>query len=92
MDNNKDGSGEVLVGQTFVGVYKPTRAEKGAHAENFAKALEAALQIADDTKAISERKRMRLNRTFEAKVTFEATITVASPGNIGEYRARVTEK
>ncbi len=91
MDNAKDPIGEVHAGQTFVGRYTPKANEKGAHAENFQRALENALQIADNAKAISERKRMRLNRTFDATVTFEATIRVASPGNIGEYRAIVTE-
>ncbi len=91
IDNKRDPNGEVHIGQTFIGKYKPKADEKGQHADNFQRALENALQIADSTRVINERKRMRLKRTFDVKVTFEATVRIASPGNIGEYRAIVTE-
>jgi hypothetical protein len=91
IDNKRNRTGEVHVGQTFVGRHKPTVQQKGDHAQNFARALEKALQIADSPTVVRERRRMRLPTTFETSVTFEATVVVKSPGDVGEYRAVVTE-
>ncbi len=92
IDNTKEPSGEGHVGQTFVGKYRPKPSEREDHAGNFGRALQAALEIADNTRVTNERKRMKLKNTFEVKVVFEATVRVRSPGNIGEYRAVITEQ
>jgi hypothetical protein len=92
IDNKRDPSGEVHVGQTFTGRFKPGRADKGDHVRNFQRAFENALEIADSPKVVRDRKRMKLRSTFDATVVFEATIKIASPGDVGEYRVIVTER
>jgi len=68
----------------FVGTYTPDTDRNFDHAAGFEQALITALDVAD-------RESATVAGTFQASVTFEAKIIVGSPGNVGEYKAIVTE-
>jgi hypothetical protein len=87
----RERRGEVHVGQTFIGRYRPTAQQKKDHAQNFARAFENALEIADSQEVVDERERMKLPKMFDTTVTFHARVTVASPGDVVEYRAIISE-
>jgi hypothetical protein len=89
----KTPEGEARLRRSFVGRFTPGDAPRNFnHAEGFDRALQAAL---DMDVAAHEANRAQLGsdvaKKFDVQVTFEATIEIASPGNVHEYRAVVVE-
>ena len=87
-----DNEGEVRLRRTFVGRYVPEEARNFDHIEGFDAALRNALDVFDRAVEHNKDKELRDPGTFHVSVSFEAVVVVRSPGNIGEYRAIVTEK
>ena len=88
--SNDDG--EQRLRRSFVGRYRPPSPRNGQHADGFDRALQNALNM-DVEAAGAERAQLGpdVPKLFDVQVTFEATIEIASPGNVHEYRAVVVE-
>jgi hypothetical protein len=82
----EDDDGEVQLTRRFVGKFRPDTPRNSDHAQGFETALKNALDVAD--RALDT---LNVAGTFQANVTFEAEIIVGSPGNVGEYKAIVTQ-
>lgn len=83
--------GEVRLSRNFVGKYRPDMPRNDRHSEGFDIALQRALDAADLAFEANMAQIPGAPTTFRVSVTYEAEVVVQSPGNIGEYKAIVTE-
>jgi len=88
----EDPEGEVRLTRRFVGRFRPDSPRDTDHVDGFDRALQIALEEADRAyDAGVAQMPAAAPKTFQVSVTFEAEVTVKSPGNIGEYKAILHE-
>jgi hypothetical protein len=89
--NFSDDDGEVRLTRAFVGRFRPAQPRNMDHADGFDRAIRAALDEADRAFEANVAQLPDAPKVFHARITLEAEVEVRSPGNVGEYRAIVTE-